>query len=94
MSQKILTGRKTKIKKKKKKNQKKKKKKKKKKSSFQQIILNPNVRVSFTVESSYYAPNFEEVEEAYWFGPVRACVRASVRGSHFSYGQERLEIVS
>ena len=27
----------------------------------------------------YYAPNFEEVEEAYWFGPVRPFVRASVR---------------
>ena len=39
---------------------------------------------------SFYAPNFKEVEEAYWFGPVRA----SVRGSHFAYGQERLEIGS
>ena len=26
----------------------------------------------------YYAPNFEEVEEAYWFGPVRAYVSACV----------------
>ena len=38
----------------------------------------------------YYAPNFEEVEEAYWFGPVRPFVR----GSHFAYDQERLEIGS
>ena len=28
-----------------------------------------------------YAPNFEEVEGAYWFGPVRGSVRASVRAS-------------
>ena len=26
----------------------------------------------------YYAPNFEEVEGAYWFGPVRPSVRLSV----------------
>ena len=26
-----------------------------------------------------YAPNFEEVEEAYWFGPVRPSMRACVR---------------
>ena len=39
----------------------------------------------------YYAPNFEDIEEAYWVGPVRPCVRASVRGSDFAYGQERLE---
>ena len=37
-----------------------------------------------------YAPNFEEVEEAYWFWPVRVCVR----GSHFAYGQEWLELGS
>ena len=29
----------------------------------------------------YYAPNFEEVEGAYWFGPVRPSVRLSVRPS-------------
>ena len=41
---------------------------------------------------SCYAPNFEEVEEAYWFGPV--CVWV-VRGAlRFAYGQERLEIGS
>ena len=27
----------------------------------------------------YYASNFEEVEEAYWFGPVHLSVRPSVR---------------
>ena len=26
----------------------------------------------------YYAPNFEEVEGAYWFGPVRPSVHLSV----------------
>ena len=29
--------------------------------------------------SDHYAPNLEEVVEAYRFGPVRACVRACVR---------------
>ena len=28
-----------------------------------------------------YAPNFEEVDEAYWFRVVPACVRLSVRSS-------------
>ena len=37
----------------------------------------------------FYAPNFEEVEGAYWFGSVRGDVRASVT---LAYGQERLEI--
>ena len=27
----------------------------------------------------FYAPNFGEVEGAYWFGPVRPSVRPSVR---------------
>ena len=26
----------------------------------------------------FYAPNFQEVEEAYWFGPVRLSVHPSV----------------
>ena len=43
------------------------------------------------------ASNFE-VEEAYWFGPVRPCARVCVRAcvsmSYFVYGQERLEIGS
>ena len=38
---------------------------------------------------NFYAPNFG-VEAAYWFGPIHVCVR----GSHFAYGQERLEIKS
>ena len=33
----------------------------------------------------YNAPNFEEVDGAYWFGSVRGALR-------FAYGQERLEI--
>ena len=36
---------------------------------------------------SSYAPNFEEVEEAYWFGPVRLSVTLAL-------GQEPLEIGS
>ena len=38
----------------------------------------------------FYAPNFKEVQEAYWFGPVRLCVSRS----HFAYGQEQLEVGS
>ena len=41
--------------------------------------------------SFYYAPNFEEVEGANWFGPVRACVRVCVT---LAYGHEPLEIWS
>ena len=33
------------------------------------------------MEEIYYAPNFEEVEGAYWFGPVRGSVHASVCAS-------------
>ena len=29
--------------------------------------------------SCFYAPNFEEVEEAYWFGPVHAWVTLCIR---------------
>ena len=32
-------------------------------------------------ETFYYAPNFEEVEEAYWFGPVHLSVCLSIRPS-------------
>ena len=32
--------------------------------------------------SSFYAPNFEEVEGAYWFGPVRLTVCPSVSPLH------------
>ena len=35
--------------------------------------------------SSFYAPNFEEVEGAYWFGPVRLSVCPSVRLSVTPY---------
>ena len=38
--------------------------------------------------------NFGEVEGEYWFGPLRACMRASVRPLRFASGQERLEIGS
>ena len=42
-----------------------------------------------------YVPNFEQVEGAYWFGPVRGCVRLCVRVSvTLAYGQERLKIGS
>ena len=36
----------------------------------------------------YYAPNFEEVWEAYWFGPVRPSVRMCVT---LALGQEPLK---
>ena len=44
----------------------------------------------YIVLDYFYAPNFEEDEEAYWFGPFCACIR----GSHFAYSQEWLEIGS
>ena len=37
-------------------------------ASFKQIAL----------KSDFYAPNLKEVEEVYWFGPVRASVRPLV----------------
>ena len=40
-----------------------------------------------THQCSIYAANFEEVEEAYWFGPVRLSVTLAL-------GQEPLEIGS
>ena len=44
---------------------------------------------------SYYAPNFEEVWEAYWFGPVRPSVRLSLcLCVTLAHGQEPLEIGS
>ena len=49
---------------------------------------------SFIVSNfNYYAPNFEEVEEAYWFGPVRpsvcyTCTRPrSVRDRILKFGR-------
>ena len=39
------------------------------------------------IQVFYYAPNFKEVWEAYWFGPVRLCVT-------LAHGQEPLEIGS
>ena len=36
---------------------------------------------TITLEFSFYVPNFEEVEGAYWFGPVRPSVRLSVRNT-------------
>ena len=43
-----------------------------------------------TKNLSFYDSNFKEVEGAYWFGPVSACVRPL----RFANGQERLEIGS
>ena len=38
----------------------------------------------------FYAPNFEEVEEAYWFGPVCPSIRLWVM---LALGQEQIEII-
>ena len=68
------------------------KKKKKKKKQQQKTNLNSfveahamNISAKFRLYPPYsfwgvvfYAPNFEEVEGAYWFGPLRACVCPSV----------------
>ena len=37
--------------------------------------------VFLSFPGGFYAPNFEEVEGAYWFGPVRPSVRLSVSPS-------------
>ena len=37
----------------------------------------------------FYAPNFEEVEGAYWFGPVRPSVRLSVRNTFWKLRNSR-----
>ena len=42
-------------------------------------ILYVNTDLLVNVIGFFYAPNFEEVEGAYWFGPVRLSVRPSVR---------------
>ena len=42
-----------------------------------------------SLKFSFYAPNFEEVEGAYWFGPVCLCVHACVT---LAYGHEPLDI--
>ena len=34
--------------------------------------------LDLSMQKFYYAPNFEEVEGAYWFGPVHLSVRLSV----------------
>ena len=49
-------------------------------------LRGPAIKVELsTVKNVFYAPNFEEVEGAYWFGPVRLTVcpsdRLSVRPS-------------
>ena len=41
------------------------------------------------VKSGFYATNFEEVEEAYWFGPVRPSVRLSVRNTFWQLRNSR-----
>ena len=39
------------------------------------------LRICVFFSFAYYAPNFEEVEGAYWFGPVRPSVRLSDRNT-------------
>ena len=58
-------------------------------SKINEIIL--QVHLHIIIRTIFYAPNFKEVEEAYWFGPVRPCVRGAL---HFAYIQERLEVES
>ena len=40
-------------------------------------------------DNCFYAPNFEEVEGAYWFGPVRPSVRLSVRNTFWQLRNSR-----
>ena len=47
---------------------------------MKKTILEQELKILFFVflEVIFNAPNFEEVEGAYWFGPVRPSVRPSV----------------
>ena len=40
-------------------------------------------------EFAFYAPNFEKVEGAYWFGPVHPSVRLSVRNTFWQLRNSR-----
>ena len=56
---------------------------------------NQNSLLVIYIIDNLYAPNFEEVWEAYWFGPVRPSVRPSVRLCvTLALGQEPLKIGS
>ena len=57
--------------------------------SFAKIFLQK--AGSSGIGNSFYVPNFEEVEEEYWFGPVCPSVRLCVT---LALGQEPLEIGS
>ena len=61
--------------------------------SSHRVIRGKEVSPLFMPPTSkkFYAPNFEEVEEAYWFGPVHPSVRLCVT---LALGQELLEIGS
>ena len=43
----------------------------------------------FSVWHHFYAPNFEEVEGAYWFGPVHPIVHLSVRNTFWQLRNSR-----
>ena len=43
----------------------------------------------WTFRFSFYAPNFEKVEGAYWFGPVRPSVHLSVRNTFWQLRNSR-----
>ena len=47
------------------------------------------VSIKLLSQLAYYVPNFEEVWEAYWFGPVHSSVRLCIT---LALGQEPLEI--
>ena len=47
----------------------------------------PLERNVYSLHSSNYAPNFEEVDGAYWFRVVCACYRASVRSSRTAHAR-------
>ena len=56
---------------------------------LEKIKLDISCELSALIKFYFYAPNFEEVEGAYWFGPVRPPVRLSVRNTFWKLRNSR-----
>ena len=49
--------------------------------SFIMLSSKSEANTVIPLRSSYYAPNFKEIDGAYWFRVVRACIRLCIRSS-------------
>ena len=56
----------------------------------------PQKKSLHLLKNAYYAPNFKEVEGAYWFGSVCpvVCSESVMREKRLALGQELLELGS